>query len=443
MDGYVGSSYGTNCASPSVEIFYDESGRKINLRHYEANVEGYDGCLVAISNHYATNFINSSFVEWLGLSCIPRELPYKFRGLGKSWFLDHNLPIDVKWNRYVVDKNGRVHTLIPKYFEDKLVARQDIGYGDWSEIQFISPSPSPSGVYDPYTMSSPIVSFDACYNAPYTYPPPHYQYQLQPLTTLQPPQVHQLLPYQPSPQPRQPLTLPPQHTPQAPPRRDDLSPPPPIPPQEPRMMNNPLFQHDHETTLNELDNIQQVFNDEYKGDEVNQRGRGQTSLRISLKNAKRHKDERQKKQRSEGDKSDNSRVEKGEKAWSELSDLVDCGDILSLTDSYDIDEFDISLSCDEKNNCCLQLAKSSCALLDNPSSLFNVILASDDVESYDKPPLWDDESDNSFDTTLTLLEESFELYEEMSQEECVDEFFDSISIPLEERFNFYDEMSKC
>ena len=76
-------------------------------------------------------------------------------------------------------------------------------------------------------------------------------------------------------------------------------------------MNNPLFQHDQEDTLNELDNIQQVFNDTYRGDEVNQRGRGQMSLRPSLKNVKRKsKDERQKIVRSEGEKSDNSRVEK-------------------------------------------------------------------------------------------------------------------------------------
>ncbi|XP_070006648.1 uncharacterized protein [Nicotiana sylvestris] len=45
---------------------------------------------------------------------------------------------------------------------------------------------------------------------------------------------------------------------------------------------------------------------------------------------------------------------------STLDTLVDCGDTLSLKDTYDIDEFDNSLSCDEKNNCGLQLAKSSC-----------------------------------------------------------------------------------
>ncbi|OIT38136.1 hypothetical protein A4A49_59683 [Nicotiana attenuata] len=212
--------------------------------------------------------------------------------LGKPWGLDHNLPIDVKWNRYVVDINGRGHSFIPKYFEDKLLARQDIGSGVWSANQFISPSPSPSRDYDAYTMPGQIVFFDACYNAPYTYPPPYYQHQLQPPTIFQPPQVHQLLPYQPSPQPRAPLTLHPQHMPQAPPRWDNLPPPPPIPPQEPRIINNPLFQHDYDTTLNGLDNIQQVFNDKYWGDEVNQRGRGQMSLRTSLKNAKRlHKDE--------------------------------------------------------------------------------------------------------------------------------------------------------
>ncbi|OIT18958.1 hypothetical protein A4A49_42572, partial [Nicotiana attenuata] len=125
--------------------------------------------------------------------------------------------------------------------------------------------------------------------------------------------------------------------------------------------------------------------------------------------------------------------------------LVDCGDTLSLKDSYDIVEFDISLSCDVKDNGGLQLVKSACVLLDASSLLFNDSLVSDvsDVESYDSPPLWDDECDGSFDFTLTLLEESFELYEETSQEEFVDEFFDSVSIPLEERFNFYDEMSKC
>lgn len=80
MEGYVGSSYETTCASSNVDIFHDESGRKINLRQYVANVECYEGCLVAISTNYATNFVASSFVEWLGLSCIPRESPYKFRG---------------------------------------------------------------------------------------------------------------------------------------------------------------------------------------------------------------------------------------------------------------------------------------------------------------------------------------------------------------------------
>ncbi|XP_019266294.1 PREDICTED: uncharacterized protein LOC109243769 [Nicotiana attenuata] len=107
---------------------------------------------------------------------------------------------------------------------------------------------------------------------------------------------------------------------------------------------------------------------------------------------------------------------------STLDTLVDCGDTLSLKDSYDIDEFDISLSCDEKNNCGLQLAKSSCGLLDDSSSLFNDSLASDDVESYDSPPLWDDACDDSFDSTLTLLVESFELYEKTTQENVLMNF---------------------
>ncbi|OIT03293.1 putative methyltransferase [Nicotiana attenuata] len=121
--------------------------------------------------------------------------------------------------------------------------------------------------------------------------------------------------------------------------------------------------------------------------------------------------------------------------------LVDCGDTLSLKYSYDIDTF---LSCNEKNSFGLQLARSACALLDDSSSLFNESLASDlcDVESYDTPPLWDDACDDSFDSTLTLLEESFDLYGEMSQEECVDDSFDSIFILLAKRFNFYGEMSK-
>ncbi|OIS99507.1 hypothetical protein A4A49_22054 [Nicotiana attenuata] len=312
MDGYWGSSHGTNCATPSIEIFYDKSGRKINLMHYEENVEGYDGCLVAISNQYATNFITSSYVEWLGLSCISRESPYKFWGervdrgvmvtitkgdfkevvwcdvypmkyfhvrLGKPWFLDHNLPIDVKWNSCFVSCVGN--------FEDE----------PSNEVQ---------------------------------------------------------------------------------------------------------------STLKSLEEDQSTF---LRGlMELNEKVQGKENTLDELQDKIAYP--------------------------STLASLVDCGDTLSLTDSYDIDEFDISLTCDEKNNCGLQLAKSSCALLDDRSSLFNDSLASDDVESYDKPPLWDDECDNSFDSTLTLLEESFELYEEMSQEECVDEFFDSISIPLEERFNF-------
>ncbi|XP_019241597.1 PREDICTED: uncharacterized protein LOC109221579, partial [Nicotiana attenuata] len=156
------------------------------------------------------------------------------------------------------------------------------------------------------------------------FPPPNYR----PPTNNQHkppfrPQAH--IPIIPPPQmtqPRPPMNLPPQCMPQAPPRRDNLPPPPPIPPQEPRMINNPLFQYDHETTLNELDNIQQVFHDKYRGNKVNQRGRGQMSLRTSLKNAKRKsKDERQKIESSEGEKSDNSRVDKGEKVWSEVSEL--------------------------------------------------------------------------------------------------------------------------
>nr|XP_016463806.1 PREDICTED: swi5-dependent recombination DNA repair protein 1 homolog [Nicotiana tabacum] len=149
-------------------------------------------------------------------------------------------------------------------------------------------------------------------------PPTHYQHQ--------PPFIPQAyIPITPPPkmtQPRPPMNLPPQHMPQVPPRRDNLPLPPLIPPQEPRMMNNPLFQHDQEDTLNELDNIQQVFNDKYRGNEVKQRGRDQMSLRTSLKNAKRKsKAERQKIERSEGEKSDNSRVEKGEKMWSEVNEL--------------------------------------------------------------------------------------------------------------------------
>lgn len=81
--------------------------------------------------------------------------------------------------------------------------------------------------------------------------------------------------------------------------------------------------------------------------------------------------------------------------------------------------------------------------MDDSSSLFSDSLASDDVESYDTPPLWDDACDDSFDSTLTLLEEIFDLYEEMSQEECVDDSFDSIVIPLAKKFNFYGEVSKC
>lgn len=198
--------------------------------------------------------------------CDVYPMKYCHVRFGKPWFLDHNLPIDVKWNRYVVDLNGKGHSFIPKYFEDKLLARQDIGRGVWSANKFTSP-PSPSGDYDAYTMPSPVVSVDACYNTPNTYPLPRYQHQLQAPTTFQLPQVHQLQPYQTSPQPRPPSNLALQHMPQAPPKRDDFPPPLPIPSQEPRKISNPLFQHDHETTLNELDNIQQVSNGEYKRNE--------------------------------------------------------------------------------------------------------------------------------------------------------------------------------
>ncbi|OIT19918.1 hypothetical protein A4A49_41818 [Nicotiana attenuata] len=362
-------------------------------------------------------------------------------------------------------------------------------------------------------------------------PPTHYQYK-PPFR----PQTH--IPIIPPPkmtQPRPPMNLPPQHMPQVPPRRDNLPPPPLISPQEPRMMNNPLFQHDQEDTLNELDNIQQVFHDKYRGNEVDQRGRGQMSLRTSLKNAKRKsKDERQKIERSKGEKNDNSRVEKGEKVWSEVSELsqekseklekkkrekkegeqkesedfpcsnanlssfsscfvtcvatfgdeplsevqstlnsleenqstfsrglmelneevqgkgnftleelqgkiaypsthdtlVDCSDTLSLKDSDDINEFDTSLSCNEKNSYGLQLARSSYALLDDSSSLFNDSLASNlcDVESYDTPPIWDDACDDSFDSTFTL----FIFYGEMSKFECGDAWLES------EQFTYND-----
>ncbi|OIS99940.1 hypothetical protein A4A49_17240 [Nicotiana attenuata] len=224
--------------------------------------------------------------------------------------------------------------------------------------------------------------------------------------------------------------------PQAPPRRDNLLPPPPIPPQESRMINNPLFEHVHETTLNELDNIQQVFNDDYRGI---LKMSHQMKVQSSLKSL-----EEDQSTFSRGLMELNEKVQGKENTLDELqgkiaypstlASLVDCGDTLSLKDSYDIDEFGISLSCDDKNNCGLQLAKSCRALLGDSSYLFSDSLASDDVESYDSPPLWDDECDDYFDSTLTLLEESFELYDEMSQKEYADDSLDSIFIPLAKKF---------
>ncbi|OIT34245.1 hypothetical protein A4A49_33317 [Nicotiana attenuata] len=244
-------------------------------------------------------------------------------------------------------------------------------------------------------------------------------------------------------QPRPPMNLPPQRMPQAPPRRDNLPPPPPIPPQEPRMINNPLFQYDHETTLNELDNIQQVFHDKYRGNKVNQRGRGQMSLRTSLKNAKRKsKDERQKIESSEERKVTTLEWIKGRKYG--VNCFVSCegtfgGEPLSEVQStlMNLEEDQATFS--------RELLKFNEQVQGKENFTLEELQASDlcDVESYDTPPLWDDACDDSFDSTLTLLEESFDLYGEMSQEECVDDSFDSIFILLAKRINFYGEMSKC
>ncbi|XP_019266306.1 PREDICTED: uncharacterized protein LOC109243773 isoform X2 [Nicotiana attenuata] len=76
---------------------------------------------------------------------------------------------------------------------------------------------------------------------------------------------------------------------QAPPKRNNLPLPLPIPPCEPRMINNPLFQHDHETTLTELDDIQQVSNGEYRRKEdMLVRKALSTSMEEEVENTQRH-----------------------------------------------------------------------------------------------------------------------------------------------------------